>query len=151
MRNMWFAGIAGMLLLALTGCRTGETVHGQSCYELTEGDKAELVELARASMQRPNRFITASETAKILKDQPTFKIYYTGDKSGEAKLTWLYPDKKVSVIFSGRFLEDDMQWKAEVVPIREDTIYVDRQKQAGTIDLNPTTSIPSKPMKRIKK
>ena len=115
-------------LLALCSCRTGTTVHGQSCYELSESDKAALTTLARASLRKPNHVITASETDKVMNEPPVFRIRYTGDKRGEAKLTWTYPKKKVSIIFNGEFLAENVRWQAEVQPIYDEVI-INRPKK----------------------
>lgn len=115
-------------LLALCSCRTGTTVTGQSCYELSESEKAQLVTLARASLRKSNHIVTASETPKVMEEQPEFRIRYTGDKSGEAKLTWTFPKKKVSIVFVGEFLAKDARWRAEIQPVYDEVI-INRPKK----------------------
>lgn len=121
MKKIFLLMTVAMLCL-LCSCRTGTTIHGQSCYELTESDKAMLTELARTSLQKSNRLVLASEMGKIMSEEPEFRIYYTGDKSGEARLTWTYSKKKVSIVFMGEFLTKGVGWQAEVTPIYDDVI-----------------------------
>ena len=107
----------------LCSCRTGVTYDGNPCYALSESEMDDLVNLARASLQKPHRQLTPEEVRTINKTKPEIHIRYTGDCSGEAKIRWVLKTKIAGIRYYG--LLNDYRHRAmifEIVPNNSDRI-----------------------------
>ena len=108
----------------LCSCRTGTTMSGDPCYELSQDELDELVEIARLSLRRPRRQLTPAEAHSIMTVPPEIIIRYNGDCSGEVRLRWALKQKRVEMRYRG-LLNDPRRREMffEIVPTGERTIY----------------------------
>ncbi len=120
-----------ILLLALAmmpfvfcSCRTGVTDQGEPCYVLEEKEINELVAVARMSLRKPHRQLSADDVRFISTSKPDIIINYTGDCSGEVKIRWNLPDKRAGVRFAG-LLNDPRRRSSifEIIPNNDRVIY----------------------------
>lgn len=120
-----------LLLLAICGlpwmlcsCRTGTTVSGDPCYELSQDELDELVAIARLSLRKPRRQLTPAESHTILTAEPEMVVLYNGDCSGEVKIRWSLPDKFAGVRYRG-LLNDPKRRSMvfEIFPRNDRTVY----------------------------
>lgn len=113
--------------LALTGCRTGVTVHGQSCYEISASEQQRLIRAARRSLiSKPSKALAQEELALIRSQQPVMKIEYAGDYAGTADVKWDLPHRYVTVRFIGeldRTTPDKLHWEMIIQEKNEGVIY----------------------------
>ena len=80
MKKIFFLPLLFAALLPLCpGCRTAVTTEGDPCYGLSRSDQEELVEVARASLLRPNKIVTPEEMVRIRNSEPEIDIRYNGD------------------------------------------------------------------------
>lgn len=108
----------------LCSCRTGTTVSGDPCYELSQDELAELVEIARLSLRKPMRQLTPAETRLIMTAKPEVDVFYNGDCSGEVKVRWSLPEKQASVRYRGLLNDSKRRFMVfEIVPKNDRTIY----------------------------
>ena len=125
-----------VLLLALaallpTGCASmyGPTVKvGDQTYRaLTKDEEETLVEIARRYLKKNTpRWLSVHECDIALRTDPDLKVNYTGDRCGEARVTWEMPTRWLSVLFVGPFLEREMY-----------CILESKKKMTGLIDCRP--------------
>ena len=126
MRLMILLG-AVLAALALTGCRTGTTVHGQSCYELSQSEQQRLIRAARRSLtSKPSRALAQEELVLIRTQEPVMTIEYAGDYAGTADVKWDLPLRYVTVRFIGeldRTTPDKLHWEMIIQEKNEGVIY----------------------------
>ena len=125
MKKIFFLPLLFAALLPLCpGCRTAVTTEGEPCYGLSRSDQEELVEVARASLLRPNKIVTPEEMVRIRNSEPEIDIRYNGDQSGKAKITWDLPQRKVAVIFADDLLDEHTRrLMVEVTPKETEVIH----------------------------
>ena len=124
MRRMFLFAMCGLLPWILCSCRTGVTAAGDPCYELSQSELDELVEIARMSLRKPRRQLTAEESRLIQTVRPDVVVIYNGDCSGEVKIRWTLPSKHAGV--RDRGLLNDPQRRSmvfEIIPAGDRTIY----------------------------
>ena len=102
-----------LLLIGAGGCGPTVVVNGERYAALTPEEEHILVVLARSSLKRSPKAIDPDELAVILSEEPNIRILYTGDRSGSARVGWDVNGQHITMVFRGRFLEDDMQWLLE--------------------------------------
>ena len=120
-----------LLLLAVCGlpwmlcsCRTGTTVSGDPCYELSQGELDELVAIARLSLRKPRRQLTPAEAHTIMTAKPEVVVLYNGDCSGEVKIRWTLPDKHAGVRYRGLLNDPKRRYMVfEIIPNNDRIIY----------------------------
>ncbi len=126
MRRYGWLWLTGLLLLLGSGCRTGVTIYGDPCYELTDTEVQELLERTRQSLLHANRSVVQPKDAAALRNpelSPTYLIRYTGDKFGEAKVVWTLPEKIYTIYFEGELTGDQPRSRLTVEPrITDDDI-----------------------------
>ena len=123
MRNLLILVLCAAPLL-LCSCRTGMTYDGDPCYALTESELAELVAIARISLRKPHRQLSAEDMRTIGTAKPEVTVHYTGDCSGEVKIRWELKDKRAGVRFKG--LLNDPRCRAsvfEIIPKNDRILY----------------------------
>lgn len=105
-------------------CKTGVTDQGEPCYALDAEEIDELVALARVSLRKPHRQLSADDIRFISTSKPDIIIKYTGDCSGEFKVRWNLPDKRAGVRFSG-LLNDPRRRVTifEIIPNNDRVVY----------------------------
>ena len=108
----------------LCSCRTGVTVSGDPCYELSQSELDELVAIARLSLRKPRRQLTPEESRVIQTTAPEVVVLYNGDCSGEVKVRWTLPTKRASVRYRG-LLNDPKRRSTvfEIIPNNDQVIY----------------------------
>ncbi len=90
----------------LPGCRSGVTTDGRSCYELSGREKRRLVDFSRTALLQDRKGLLRRGEANIIKRaEPELKIEYTGDKLGEASVSWEAPGRRIGIIFNGELVE----------------------------------------------
>ena len=100
-------------LLLLSGCASwfGPTVEvdGQTYRALTKTEEETLVEVARRYLRKNTpRVVSVQECDIALRSDPDVKVKYTGDRCGEARVSWEMPKRWLTVLFIGQFLEREM-------------------------------------------
>ncbi len=125
MKNFFlFCLLPAAALLVCAGCRTAVTTEGKPCYGLSRSEQEELIEIARASLLRPNKIVTPEETVRIRTNEPEIDIRYNGDQSGKAKITWDLPQRKIAVIFADDLLDEHTRrLMVEVTPKETEVIH----------------------------
>lgn len=96
------------MLTILGGCAPTVTVNGETFEVLTPREEKDLILIARAALKRSKKAATSSELQIIQNTAPEFKIDYYGDRSGDAKVTWDLPERRLTVQFRGQLLTDHM-------------------------------------------
>ena len=120
----FFLAVITLMSFILTSCKTGMTVEGEPCYALSEEEVAELVQIARYSLRKPSRQLSAADVKVISTTAPEVLIHYSGDCSGEVKIRWTLPDKRAGVRFAG--LLNDPRRRAsvfEIIPNNDRVVY----------------------------
>ena len=133
--KMWRMNLAAALLLPaallLSGCASwfGPTVEvdGETYRALRKIEEDLLVEVARRYLKKNTpKVVSIHECDLALRGDPDLKITYTGDRCGEARVTWEMPSRFLTVLFIGHFLERDMYCVLE-----------EKQKMSALIDFRP--------------
>jgi len=108
----------------LCSCRTGKTTDGRPCVELSAAEQAELQELARLSLSRPGRQLTADEVRIIQTAPPEVRIRYNGDCCGTMTVHWNLNGKKAGVFYRG-LLNDHRKREMifEIIPDMNRVLY----------------------------
>ena len=102
-------------------------VEGQTYRALRKVEEELLVEVARRYLKKNTpKVVSIHECDIALRSDPDLKIDYTGDRCGEARVTWEMPTRWLTVLFIGRFLEKDMYCVLE-----------EKQKMSKLIDFRP--------------
>ena len=123
--------LAAVLLAAVAmqaGCASwyGPTVEveGETYRALKKIEEDLLVEVARRYLKKNTpKVVSVRECDIALRTEPELKIVYTGDRRGEAYVTWEMPKRWLTVLFIGNFLERDMY-----------CILQEKERLAGMID-----------------
>ena len=128
--NLTAASLISAALL-LSGCASwfGPTVEveGETYRALKPIEEELLVEVARRYLKKNTpRVVSIHECDLALRNDPELKITYTGDRRGEARVTWEMPNRWLTVLFIGHFLERDMYCVLE-----------EKQKMSALIDCRP--------------
>jgi len=122
MKREWKVGVVTSALLVSTllvsavmqaGCASwyGPTVEvgGETYRALKKIEEDLLVEVARRYLKKNTpKVVSVRECDIALRTEPELKIVYTGDRRGEAYVTWEMPKRWLTVLFIGNFLERDM-------------------------------------------
>lgn len=90
------------------GCAPTVTVNGETFEALTPREENDLVLIARAALKRSPKVVGLQELQTIQNTEPEVKIDYYGDRTGDAKVTWSFPDHRRTVQFRGQLLTDHM-------------------------------------------
>ena len=125
------AALAWSAALLPAGCASwfGPTVKvGEETYRaLTKEEEQVLVEIARHYLKKNTpRVISIHECDLALRTDPEVKMNYSGDRCGEARVTWEMPGRWLTVLFIGPFLEREMYCLLE-----------EKQKLPELIDCRP--------------
>lgn len=107
--------------LLMSGCAGwfGPTVEvkGETYRALKKIEEDLLVEVARRYLKKNTpKVVSIHECDIALRSDPDLKMVYTGDRCGEAYVTWEMPTRWLTVLFIGRFLERDMYCVLEEKP-----------------------------------
>ena len=112
-RRLFTALPAVLLAASVAGCASwfGPTVEveGETYRALDKLEEQLLVEVARHYLKKNSpKVVSIHECDIALREDPDIKIVYTGDRRGEAYVTWEMPKRWLTVLFLGNFLERDM-------------------------------------------
>ena len=120
-RKICGCGVTSVLLVSAllvsavmqTGCASwyGPTVEveGETYRALKKIEEDLLVEVARRYLKKNTpKVVSVRECDIAQRTEPELKIVYTGDRRGEAYVTWEMPKRWLTVLFIGNFLERDM-------------------------------------------
>ena len=133
--KMWRMNLTAAMLISaallLSGCASwfGPTVKvkGETYRALKKIEEELLVEVARRYLKKNTpRVVSIHECDLALRNDPDLKITYTGDRCGEARVIWEMPNRWLTVLFIGPFLERDMY-----------CILEEKQKLPALIDCRP--------------
>ncbi|QSH40903.1 hypothetical protein P0136_10800 [Lentisphaerota bacterium ZTH] len=115
MRILLIAVFLGIGAMMLQGCLAAADSGDVSEYnQLSEKEKADLVNFARYFLTKNDKFATQEQKAYILKTPPEMKVHYIAPKTGKAVMDWNLEDKVIRVICRGEFCTDRMQWKVAI-------------------------------------
>lgn len=133
MKELRMSWMAALLLpaLLLSGCASwfGPTVEvdGQTYRALTKDEEEALVQVARRYLRKNTpKVVSVQECDIALRNEPEVKVEYSGDRSGEARVSWMMPKRWLTVLFIGHFLERDMY-----------CILEEKEKFSGLLDCRP--------------
>ena len=104
-----FVLLAALLAAAFCGCHPTVTVNGNTYEALDEEDKAALRAIAVKTLEKnTGKAVLDSELRFARANEPEMVIDYYGDRTGEARVSWQMPARKITIIFSGEFLTKKM-------------------------------------------
>ena len=101
-------------VLFLCGCG-GPTrmINGETCEVLSSREELELASIARSTLTR-SKVLTPAEKAIIRGKDPELKIIYSGNRTGDATISWQLPDRWVAVFIRGTFFTPSAQWMMKI-------------------------------------
>ena len=101
-------------LLLLCGCG-GPTreINGVTYEVLTPREELELASIARSTLTR-SKVLTPAEKAVIRGKDPELRIVYSGNRTGDATISWQLPGRWVAVFIRGTFFTPSAQWMMKI-------------------------------------
>ena len=114
------------LLLLCGGCgKHYKVIHGIRYEVLSPEEENEMKSMARVTLSK-SKALSAKERELIKTIQPELKIRYSGDRTGDASVSWKLPTRTVSHFMRGAFFDPSSQWMMKI-----------RDKQPEYLDLRP--------------
>ena len=111
-----FILFAALLAAVFCGCHPTVTVNGNTYEALDEKDKAALKAIAVKTLEKnTGKAVLDSELRFARANEPEMVIDYFGDRSGEARISWQMPARKITIIFSGEFLTNKMDCMMQTI------------------------------------
>lgn len=109
-----FVYLLSACILFCTGCAsiTGSDI-------LSDSEIDEVIDIARYIATSPLKdnkttVVSRAEVAQIKQTRPKVKIQYTGPRQGKMALRWQLKTKAVNLIYTGKFLTNDVSWKMSI-------------------------------------
>lgn len=81
---------------------------------ISEKERIDMINFARHILGQNKKILTDSEKSQIVTKEPEVKEYYTSYKTGRMAMSWDFPEKKVTIIATGRLTSDSMGWELAV-------------------------------------
>lgn len=108
-------GAVALLSLAVQwGCGGPTlTINDKTYSVLSAEEEKTLVHDARRLLIKPSKALTKEEVGFVQTAEPEVKIRYIGDRTGEARVIWITPEKIITIHFGGELLSDTMGWSLE--------------------------------------
>ena len=101
---------------ALSGCAPRVVVNGNSYVALTSEEESMLKAIALKTLENNvGRSIRESEFRFAKANDPTLIIDYSGDRYGDARVSWQMPTRKITLVFKGELLSDHMECLMQTV------------------------------------
>ena len=119
---MFFSAV----LLLCGGCgKHYKMIHGIRYEVLSPEEENEMKSMARVTLAK-SKALSAKERELIKTIQPELKIRYSGDRTGDASVSWQLPTRTVTLFMHGVFFDPSSQWMMKI-----------RDKQPEYLDLRP--------------
>ncbi len=119
---MFFSAV----LLLCGGCgKHYKMIHGIRYEVLSPEEENEMKSMARVTLAK-SKALSAKERELIKTIQPELKIRYSGDRTGDASVSWQLPTRTVTLFMRGVFFDPSSQWMMKI-----------RNKQPEYLDLRP--------------
>jgi len=118
-----------MLFLCGCGGPTRE-INGVTCEVLSSREELELASIARSTLTR-SKVLTPGEKAIIRSKDPELRIIYSGDRTGDATISWQLPDRWVAVFIRGTFFTPSAQWMMKIRDNQPEWLDLRTQKPDG--------------------
>ena len=116
MKNLAPLFAALLAAAALCGCHPTVTVNGNTYDALDEEEKEMLRAIAVKTLEKnTGKAVLDSELRFARAHAPEMVIDYYGDRTGEARLSWQMPTRKVTIIFTGEFLTNKMDCMMQTI------------------------------------
>lgn len=125
-----------MLLIAVSGCVSHVTMpDGNEYRALSRSEINRLILISRLSLKDnlDKKLITRKEYTDAMRNEPTVRIDYRGDRFGTATITWRTRDRKLEFYY-----HDDLT--AEVLPCSFATSFIPPEERS----IAPDKSIPGR-------
>ncbi|MBR1952061.1 MAG: hypothetical protein IKA32_05760 [Lentisphaeria bacterium] len=100
-------------------------IHGIRYEVLSPEEENEMKSMARVTLAK-SKALSAKERELIKTIQPELKIRYSGDRTGDASVSWQLPTRTVTLFMRGVFFDPSSQWMMKI-----------RNKQPEYLDLRP--------------
>jgi hypothetical protein len=100
-----------MIPFILCSCNTNSISDPNS---ISEKERVDMINFARYSLSKTKKVLTDSEKSQIMSKEPEVKEYYTSYKTGRMAMSWDFPEKKVTIVATGRLTSDSMGWELAV-------------------------------------
>ena len=100
-----------MIPFILCSCNTNSVSDPNS---ISEKERIDMIIFARYSLSKTKKVLTDSEKSQIMSKEPEVKEYYTSYKTGRMAMSWDLPEKKVTIVATGRLTSDSMGWELAV-------------------------------------
>ena len=105
--------LAFLISLFLCAC----TSLDMNSRKSSESEKITIIDMARYTLTQQSknrRLISVAEAIRINKETPEVKIRYTGHRQGRMMISWSLENKRVNLIYSGKFLSDSAMWELSI-------------------------------------
>ena len=113
-------------LLFCGGCgKHYKVIHGIRYEVLSPEEENEMKSMARVTLAK-SKALNSKERELIKTIQPELKIRYSGDRTGDASVSWKLPTRTVTLFMRGAFFDPSSQWMMKI-----------RDKQPEYLDLRP--------------
>ena len=103
---------AALLILCGCGGPTRE-INGQTYEVLSPREELELASIARSTLTR-SKVLTPAEKAVIRGKDPELRIIYSGNRTGDATISWQLPERWVAIFIRGTFFTPSAQWMMKI-------------------------------------
>lgn len=114
MRFFLFLTAAAISAAFFCGCTAHyKMINGERIEVLSPEEEIELKSVARTTLAK-SKLLTSRERETIKAQQPSLKIRYTGNRMGDATVSWKLPGKTVSLFMRGVFFDPSAQWMMKV-------------------------------------
>ena len=126
MRSFAVLTVCTAFLLLCGGCgKHYKMIHGIRYEVLSPEEENEMKSMARVTLAK-SKALSAKERELIKTIQPELKIRYSGDRTGDASVSWQLPTRTVTLFMRGVFFDPSSQWMMKI-----------RNKQPEYLDLRP--------------
>lgn len=126
MRSFAVLTVCAAFLLLCCGCgKHYKVIHGIRYEVLSPEEENEMKSMARVTLAK-SKALSAKERELIKTIQPELKIRYSGDRTGDASVSWQLPTRTVTLFMRGVFFDPSSQWMMKI-----------RNKQPEYLDLRP--------------
>ena len=113
-------------LLLCGGCgKHYKVIHGIRYEVLSPEEENEMKSMARVTLAK-SKALSSKERELIKTIQPELKIRYSGNRTGDASVSWKLPTRTVTLFMRGTFFDPSSQWMMKI-----------RDKQPEYLDLRP--------------
>ena len=107
---MFFSAV----LLLCGGCgKHYKMIHGIRYEVLSPEEENEMKSMARVTLAK-SKALSPKERELIKTIQPELKIRYSGDRTGDASVSWQLPTRTVTLFMRGVFFAPSSQWMMKI-------------------------------------